>query len=311
MPLSLIIQTTVPLFSLIALGYISRMRNVLREGDQRVFANYLYYIGLPALLVIDLSEITFNGETLEYMILNLIPLFIVVAFIVIIGLATKMERNLLFLNVIVASFGNLGFFGIAFVRFAFGSLESERLAALSVSSVNIIGFIIALVLLEVISSDEPREVLFRKIVKSLSTNPLILSIILGVALSLLGIHIPGPISSGLHMIASSVAPIAIFMLGVSIYGKEYTNLGEAAIISSIRLVVLPVVAFYVSKIFQFSSLEASILVVMYGTPLALSMIILSQRYEFMERRVSSIILVSSLLAGLTMNLWLLIIEAFL
>ena len=248
MPLSLIIQTTVPLFSLIALGYISRMRNVLREGDQRVFANYLYYIGLPALLVIDLSEITFNGETLEYMILNLIPLFIVVAFIVIIGLATKMERNLLFLNVIVASFGNLGFFGIAFVRFAFGSLESERLAALSVSSVNIIGFIIALVLLEVISSDEPREVLFRKIVKSLSTNPLILSIILGVALSLLGIHIPGPISSGLHMIASSVAPIAIFMLGVSIYGKEYTNLGEAAIISSIRLVVLPVVAFYVSKI---------------------------------------------------------------
>jgi len=234
-----------------------------------------------------------------------------VAFIAIVGLATGMDRKLLVLYVIVASFGNLGFFGLAFVRFAYGSLESERLAALSVSSINTLGFIIALVLLEITSSEEPREDLLRKIISSLSTNPLILSIILGVAISIIDVQIPKPISSGIHMIASSVAPVSIFMLGVAIYGKEYTDLGRAVLISSIRLVILPVVAFIVSSIFQFSVLESSILVVMYGTPLALSMIILSERYGFMEKSVSSIILVSSLLAGLTMNLWLLAVEAFL
>ena len=123
MPISLIIKTTVPLFSLIILGYLSRMRNFLRDGDERVFSSYLYYIGLPALLVIDLSEIVFDFETLEYMILNMIPLFLVVTIILIIGLLTRTERNLLFLNLIVASFGNLGFFGLAFVRFAFGSWQ--------------------------------------------------------------------------------------------------------------------------------------------------------------------------------------------
>jgi predicted permease len=311
MPINLIIQTTVPLFSLIALGYLSRTRNILREDDERVFASYLYYIGLPALLVIDLSEIVFNLETLEYMLLNLIPLFVVFVFVLILGFITKMKRNLIFLYIIVTSFGNLGFFGIAFVRFAFESLEAERLAALSVSSINTLGFIITLVLLEITGSKENREDLLYKMVSSLSTNPLILSIVLGVALSIFRVQIPGPISSSLHMIGSSVAPIAIFMLGVSIYGKEYTNLGEAVVISSIRLVFLPLAAFYVSKIFQFSLLEASILVIMYGTPLALSMIILSQRYGFLEKRVTSIILVSSLLAGLTMNLWLLLIEIFL
>ena len=182
------------------------------------------------------------------------------------------------------------------------------MAALSVSSINTLGFVITLVLLEITSEEGSREALFSRIISSLSTNPLILSIILGVILGILRLQIPGPISSGLHMIASSVAPIAIFMLGVSIYGKEYTNLGEAMITSSIRLLILPLVAFFVSKIFQFSTLASSILVVMYGSPLALSMIILSQRYGFMEKRISSIILVSSLLAGLTMNLWLLIID---
>ncbi|MEX2721233.1 MAG: AEC family transporter, partial [Candidatus Wukongarchaeota archaeon] len=207
------------------------------------------------------------------------------------------------------AFGNLGFFGLAFIRFAFNSLEAERYAALSIASINTLGFILSLVLLEITSNKQKDESLLRKIVSSLSTNPLILSIMVGVGVSLLGFNIPVPVVSGLHMIGGSVAPIAIFMLGVSIYGKEYSGLAEAGLISSIRLFVLPFVALMVSRLFGLSVLQTSILVVMYGTPLALSMVILSERYEFMEKQVSSIILVSSLLSGLTMNLWLYVIDA--
>ena len=311
MTLALILQTTVPLFALIFLGFLARQRGVLEEGDERVFSSYLYYIGLPALLIIDLSEILFTGETLRYMALNLVPLLIVGAVVVLVGYLTRLERGLWFLSIIVASFGNLGFYGLAFVRFAYDSLEAERLAALSVSSINTLGFIITLILLETFVSDTSRAYLLRKIVSSLSTNPLILSIVLGVSLSLLGVEIPSPLSSGLHMIASSVAPVAIFMLGVSIYGKEYDNLVEATLIGSIRLLVLPSVAFIVSRFFGFNVLETSVMVVLYGSPLALSMIILSQRYGFEERRIASVLLVSSLLSGLTMNLWVLVVEAFL
>ena len=165
-------------------------------------------------------------------------------------------------------------------------------------------------MLEITSKKPKDESLLRKIVSSLSTNPLILSIVVGVGFSLLGFNIPIPVASGLHMIGGSVAPIAIFMLGVSIYGKEYSGLVEAGLISSIRLFVLPLVALLVSKWFGLSVLQTSILVVMYGTPLALSMVILSERYKFMEKQVSSIIMVSSLLSGLTMNLWLYIIDVF-
>jgi len=204
-----------------------------------------------------------------------------------------------------------GFTGLAFVRFAYDSLEAERLAALSVSSINTLGFIIALIVLETFVNDKSRTYLLREILSRLSKNPLKLSIILGVSLSLLSVEIPSPLSSGLQMISSSVAPVAIFMLGISINGKEYDNLLEAALIGSLRLLVLPSVAFIVSRYFGLSVLETSVMVVMYGSPLALSMMILSQRYGFEERRIASIFLGSSFFAGLTMNLWVLAVEAFL
>jgi predicted permease len=311
MSLRLSVQTIVPLFSLILLGYLSRFFDFLREGDDRVFSSYLYYIGLPALLIVDLSELVYNKETLNYIYINMIPLSTVLILILLIGLIFRIKKDRLFLLIILSSFGNLGFFGLAFVEFAFKTIEAERYAALSISSINTFGFIISIVLLESYGKSEFRRILLQKIIKNLSKNPLIISIILGIFFSISNITIPSPISSSLHMVGSSVAPIAIFMLGVSIYGKEYKDLLEASLLSSIRLIMIPSIAFFVSRYFNLSTLESSIIVIMYGTPLALSMIILSQRYKFQEDKISSIILISSLVAGITMNVWLFLITIYL
>lgn len=309
MRLELVLQTSLPLFSLIFFGYFARRQGFLKDGDERVFSSYLYYFGLPALLIVDLSEIEFNVDTFRFMALNLVPFFLVLGGVLLLSLILGVDRRRLFLFIIVTSFGNLGFFGLAFIRFAFNSLEAERYAALSVASINTLGFILSLILLEIASNNQKDVSLLGKVFFSLSTNPLILSIVTGVGFSLLGFNLPSPVSSGLHMIGGSVAPIAIFMLGVSIYGKEYSGLVEAGLISSIRLLFLPFVALLVSKWFGLSLLQTSIIVVMYGTPLALSMVILSERYKFMEKQIASIIMVSSLISGLTMNLWLYVIDA--
>jgi len=43
---------------------------------------------------------------------------------------------------------------------------------------------------------------------------------------------------------------------------------------------------------------------MHGMPVAISMIILSERYNFYKDTIASLILISSLGAGLYLNLWL-------
>ena len=55
------------------------------------------------------------------------------------------------------------------------------------------------------------------------------------------------------------------------------------------------------------SIEKSVLVLMHGMPVAISMIVLSERYNFYKETIASLILVSSLGAGIYLNLWLLLL----
>jgi len=47
---------------------------------------------------------------------------------------------------------------------------------------------------------------------------------------------------------------------------------------------------------------------MLSMPLAISMIVLSERYDFHQDTIASLILVSSLSAGVYLNLWLMILQ---
>jgi len=305
MSLQVAARTITPIFSLMALGYFSRMRGVLRAGDERVFSSYLYYFGLPALLTVDLSETALTREALGLMALNLAPMALVLLMLMLVHLVFRLERETLYLLVVVASFGSLGFYGLPFVSFALPSIEAERLATLSIASINAVGFILTILVLEAYAGGASA---YRKVASSLARNPLILSILVGMGLSVAGVSLAVPIASGLHLIGASTSPMAIFMLGVFLYGRDYGSLRYTAAISAIRLVLLPAVAVAVCLFFGVSSLGRTVMVLMYGTPLAVSMIVLSERYGFREKTVSSVILVSSLAAGVTMNLWLMLLE---
>ena len=97
------------------------------------------------------------------------------------------------------------------------------------------------------------------------------------------------------------------MLGVFFYGRRYTNIAQAFKLSLLRILFLPTVALLTTKFFMLPKMENSILVLMHGMPVAISMIILSERYDFYKETIASLILISSLAAGLYLNLWLLVL----
>ncbi|MCX8171061.1 MAG: AEC family transporter, partial [Candidatus Bathyarchaeota archaeon] len=139
----------------------------------------------------------------------------------------------------------------------------------------------------------------------LSRNPLILSILTGLILSIADIRIPDIISIPLHMLGSTTVTIALFMLGVFLQGRRYTNLSKALKLSLTRVFVLPLLAVLTASALNLPKIQTAILVIMHGVPLAVSMIVLSERYGFHEDIISSLILIESLGAGIYLNLWLL------
>jgi predicted permease len=306
---NVIIRTAVPLLLLIGAGFISRKMRILKSGDERVFNAYVYYFALPALFFVNIVETKFTGETLIFIFVGILPVLLILTIFVFLRQVFKFSRNTLYLLILSTVFGSLAFFGIPFVMFAFPTVEGEHLAALSSASISMVTVTISITVLELYKLKEPsiREGL-RLMIGRLSRNPLIISISSGILLSILGIEIPSPISTSLHMLGGTTSTVAIFMLGVFLYGRKYTNISQALGLSLLRIVLMPTVALFATLIFNLPHLQRTTLVLMHGMPVAISMIVLSQRYSFYEETVASMILVSSLGASAYLNLWLFLLN---
>jgi predicted permease len=109
------------------------------------------------------------------------------------------------------------------------------------------------------------------------------------------------------MLGSTTATVAIFMLGVFLYGRQYTRLADAFKLSLLRVLFLPLIALGIAIFFDLPRMSIATLVIMHSVPVAVSMIVLSERYNFYKETIASLILVSSLGAAIYLNLWLLIL----
>jgi malonate transporter len=302
------VRTVIPIFLLIGTGFLSRRLEILKSGDERVLSAYLYYFALPALFLVNMTELSFNEEVIRFMAAGIIPVFVVLILLVALYLILRFSKNTLYLLIISTIFGSLAFFGIPFIMFAFPTREGEHLATLSSASISIVIVIISITVLELYKLGEATLWEGLKLVaKRLSRNPLIASILSGILLSLSGIQIPLPLSTPLHMLGGTTSTVAIFMLGVFLYGRRYTNIARAFQLSLLRILFLPVVALLTTNFLNMAGVERSTLVLMHSMPIAISMIVLSERYDFFKETVASLILISSIGAGLYLNLWLLVL----
>jgi len=305
---NIVLRTILPILLLIGTGLFSRKLGILKSGDERVLSAYVYYFALPALFFVNMAETNFTEETFRFIFAGIIPVFVALIICIFLYSTFRFSKNTLYLLILSTVFGSLAFFGIPFIIFAFPTIQGEHLATLSASSISIVSVTISITILELYKLEKSTiwEGL-KRVVKRLSKNPLIISIFSGILLSLFGIEIPSAFSSFFHMLGGTTSAVAIFMLGVFLYGRKYTNLVTAFKLSLLRIVFLPVVALLTTMLFNLHDVERSTLILMHGMPVAISMIVLSERYDFYKETIASLILISSLGAGLYLNLWLLLL----
>ncbi|MGD9131749.1 MAG: AEC family transporter [Candidatus Bathyarchaeota archaeon] len=303
-----LIGTAVPILFLMGTGFLSRKFGVLKHGDERVLSAYVYFFALPALFFIDLSETSFVAETLSFIFAGITPIFVVVAIYVLLYVIFRFSKNTLYLLTLSTVFGSLAFFGIPYVTFAFPSQQSEHLATLAAATIGITAIAISITILEFYRLREsPKMEGLKQVATRLARNPLIISIVAGILVSVVGVEVPSPVSDFLHMLGGTTSAVAVFMLGAFLYGKKYANLKKAFGLSLLRIVFLPTLVLATLTLFNLSSMEHSVLVLMHGMPVAVSLSVLSQRYNFFKEAIASLTLISSVGAIIYLNIWLLIL----
>jgi len=74
------------------------------------------------------------------------------------------------------------------------------------------------------------------------------------------------------------------------------------------MILVPPIALGTVPVLGCGSLESSVADLMSAMPMAISMVVLSERYQFHQELIALVILVSSILGGLYLNGWLVLLN---
>lgn len=233
--MSVLVQQVVIMFLLMLIGFILFRTKKLGVQGSKELGNVLVYVIMPGVVI--------NAYMTEFSMERLKGLVLAFGFsILALGLAMAISA-LLFKKHPIENFGtafsNAGFMGIPIVQAVLGS-EAVFYVSAFVALLNLLQWTYGVF---VITKDK-RQISAKKIV----TNPILISMVIGIILFLIPVEIPYVVSGTVSLVAGMNAPIAMISLGTYLAQTTPRQMvcDKTAWISAfVRLFVIPLVTLLV------------------------------------------------------------------
>lgn len=286
-----ILTSLLTIFIIILAGILSRFSGIFQEEHAKTLSSFVYYFGLPALFFGKISHLDIHSLDPMMVSCILFPTLLILGGLLVskgIGLLDKDNYVMLSLSI---SFGSYAFFGVAFFE-TFQDGRWLELSILSASLLGIIGIVSTVLLLEYAARREKGWGNLTKIF----TNPLILSIFLGVIFSLAKIRILF-FDNALSLIGHTASGLAIFVLGMYICDHfTWSVLKKSLGYSLFRMIVLPLTALLTIELFLPESRDINqFLLLEHGMPAAIALEVFAERYQFKVGETAGVVTLTSLL----------------
>ena len=209
-----VLAITSPIYIIIALGFLMTRIGVFSKADMRVFGKFMLNLALPALLFRSLAQRQI-GE-----ILNLGYLLVyLTGSLMVIGSGYFWCRRFSGLNPTTSAIYAMGMAcpNSAFVGYPILLLTLAPVAGVSLALNLMVENLLVLPLLLFMAEGSRGGVgrwhAVRRSLVRLTTNPLIISLLAGLSLSLLGWKLPDPLLRTVDLLATTCSAIALFVVG--------------------------------------------------------------------------------------------------
>ncbi|GHA29641.1 AEC family transporter [Oceanisphaera arctica] len=242
-----ILSIMVPIFLLIALGYVAVSRQLLTPQASQGLGQFVLYFAMPALLFQNLSQMKFE-QVLDPLYLIAYAggsLLTLVTALLLIRCFRHKDGSLAAIQVMGMTAPNSAFFGYPILLQVLET-SSAKAFAMSVMVENLIIIPLGLLLLEY---NTPREGQPRTgslcwlLLRRLLRNPLLLAIMAGLCVSLLSIRLPEAISLPLGLLGQASVAVALFAIGGSLVGNRIqSNLPDMGMVMVGKLILHPLLA---------------------------------------------------------------------
>ena len=311
MNVSGLVGALLPVFFVLALGYLAGRRNEFDADQAAGLSKLALSFALPASLFVGMTEIPRElllqqGRLVLALILAHVGLFLV-AWILLRRLKTLQGPASIICALILATSAT-PVFGIAVLQPLLGDTSAGTVGLVALA-INLV-VPTAIILLEsessgtgatsAASSSHRAQVLSG--LKSGLKSPLLWGPVLGIVVVLVGLRIPKELAACFEMIGSATSGVAVFTVGLTLAAHAF-RLSKAVLLGTLgRITVQTAVLFALLHLLHVQSPFAREALVCCSFPLATIVVLLAAKYKAMEAESASALLLSTLSLGVTVPL---------
>ena len=312
-----ILDVIVPIFSLIAIGYLIAWAGLLSEATGDALARFVFVVAVPVLLFRTLAKADFGGASPIALWLSYFGAVAITWTAGTLGvrLFTGADRRTGVVAGISSSFANTVFVAIPALQRAYGDAGLEPL--LIIIAIHLPLMMIASTLLieraahldgrddGTIAPGVPLGRTLRRVGRNLITNAIVVGILAGLAFRLTGLPLGGHLDAIAGLIGGTAGPLALLALGMSLtrYGLR-GDVARSAIVSVLSLAVMPGLVYLFGGQLGLSPLWLKGAVVTAASPAGVNAYLIAVYFRSAEKLAATTILVSTILSVVTLSLWL-------
>ena len=287
------LNVVTPVFILVVIGYFVGPRLKI---EARSLSRTAYFVFIPAFVFNIISEAKIDSELALQMLSFILVAQIAVALLgFMVGKALRQSREITAAFVLIATFGNVGNFGLPLIVFRLGETARTFATVYFVATV-FISFVICVGVASWARSGGVTAVF------SVFKTPALIALIPALVFNITDVEVPIFLSRLSGLLGQAMIPVMLITLGVQMgeIPKIKINFNVFAA-STVRLIGGPVLALLIVPYFGLEGLERSTGILQAAMPAAVLASIIALEYKLLPEFVTTTVLFSTLYSILTLT----------
>jgi len=298
----------VSLFLVALIGFLAGRFGLFDVEARKTFSKFVFYIASSAVILASLTALTPDDlqKLPKFVAVNSLIYVILFALLYVLLRWRRVSYKVGGAIFYTALSANCLFLGLPFVHALYGPeavLYVFSFIAIPLSVADLAGFY-------GLSKWRHSGASFMRVLKDFLYNPIVLATLVGVIFLAFGIHLWAPVDKALNLLGSGATGVALFSIGLflSAISWQHFRVGPAVVISVIKLIIVPLLAWVVGMAFGLTDIALAITVLMAAMPSAIFCMVVATEYDLDERVTADGILLSSILFLATSLIWVHILQ---
>ena len=294
-------NVVLPLCLCIALGYFLYRINMIEEATQKSMNKLVFRVFLP-IYVFNSIYTTDVAKVFDLRLVLLTVLGIVGIFAVLMVLIPRIEKDNAKRGVMVQAIfrSNYVLFGVPIAASLCGEANIGP-TSLLVGFVVPIFNVLAVVCLETFRGGKPD---YKKMLRGIATNPLIIGSVLGIVLNLFNVPLPTGVHKSVTDLGKIATPLSLVVLGAGFrFNAIRGYMRQIAICLTGKLILSPMITVAIGVLLGLRNEMLVPVLAVFGSPIAVSSYTMAEQMEGDGRLAASLVVLTSVCSIVTMFLF--------